>query len=63
MQHRQEDRHDVYVGGNRDDNNAKHRQGYGHAVYVNYEKGGELHIILFLIMKELQKHIKQKVRS
>lgn len=41
MQHRQEDGRDVYVGGNRDDNNAKHRQGHGHAVYVVNDKTGK----------------------
>ena len=34
MQHRQEDRHAVYVRDNKDGNNAKHRQEHGHAVYV-----------------------------
>lgn len=32
VQHRQEDSHAVYVRGNKDGNNAKHR--HGHAVYV-----------------------------
>ena len=34
VQHRQEDRHAVYVRDNKDGNNAKHRQEHGHAVYV-----------------------------
>ena len=38
MQHRQEDRHAVYVDGNRDDNNAKHRQEHGHDVHVKTKK-------------------------
>lgn len=34
MRHRQEDSHAVYVRGNKDGNDAKHRHGHGHAVYV-----------------------------
>lgn len=37
MQHRHEDRHAVYVDGNRADNDAKHRHEDGHAVYVRNE--------------------------
>lgn len=38
VQHRQEDCPAVYVRSNRDNNNAKHRQEHGHAVYVGNEE-------------------------